>query len=189
MATDGDRRLAAFAAAHHSVFRLSDARSAGLSESQLRRRALTDWHRVHDGVFCVPGVSPSFQSELLAAAWTGGEGAVVSHRSAARLYEVPGARARPIEITCVRWDRSQVPGLIVHEQRRLGPADMCEVEGIPVVTPELLVLQLAWWKPRPHYVEAVIHSLRRKRLISYTSTYATFQRHARRYQPAVRVLA
>ena len=48
------------------------------------------------------------------------------------------------------------------------------------MTPELLVLQLAWWKPRPHYVEAVIHALRRKRLISYASTHATFLRHARR---------
>jgi hypothetical protein len=69
---------------------------------------------------------------------------------------------------------------VVHEQRRLPDCDLTEVDGIPIVTPELLVLQLAWWKPHPNYVEAVVHALRRKRLISYASTHATFVRHARR---------
>jgi hypothetical protein len=70
--------------------------------------------------------------------------------------------------------------LVVHEQRRLPDCDTTEIDGIPIVTPELLVLQLAWWKPSPNYVEAVIHALRRRRLISYDSTHATFLRHARR---------
>ena len=99
-----------------------------------------------------------------------------------RLYEVPGARARS--------DRDHVRSLGPFDKSRTrsctSSADSglrmtsCEVDGIPVVTPELLVLQLAWWKPSPHYVEAVIHALRRKRLISYASTHATFLRHARR---------
>ena len=36
----------------------------------------------------------------------------------------------------------------MHEQRRLERGDIIEIDGIPVVTPELLVLQLAWWKPQ-----------------------------------------
>jgi hypothetical protein len=180
MATDGDLRLADDATRHQSIFRIEDARDAGLSESQIRRRATDAWHRMHDGIFRVSGAAATWRSELLGAAWARGDGAVISHRTAAALYEVPGARRAPIEITCHRWDRPQLPAIVAHEQRRLPAADITEVDGIPIVTPELLVLQLAWWKPSPNYIEAVIHALRRKRLISYSSMHATFLRHARR---------
>ena len=79
-----------------------------------------------------------------------------SHRSAAELYDVPGRRRDLVEITC-RGERAVRPGLVVHEQRRLSERDITAIDGIPVVTPEVLVLQLAWWKPLPNYVEAVIH--------------------------------
>ena len=59
-----------------------------------------------------------------------------------------------------------------------GPKTSRSSIGIPTVTPELLLLQLAGWKPSPKYVEALIHAARRKRLISYDSAHATFVRHA-----------
>jgi very-short-patch-repair endonuclease len=99
---------------------------------------------------------------------------------AAAWFEVPGGRADVIEITCKRWERTRASGLVVHEQRRLTEEDIIEIDGISLVRPELLVMQLAWWKPVPTYVEAVIHALRRKRLISYSSTHQMFIRHARR---------
>jgi hypothetical protein len=93
---------------------------------------------------------------------------------------VPGARDDLIEVTTRRWERSVKQGFVVHESRHLQDHDITTIDGLPIVAPELLVLQLAWWKPHPNYVEAVIHALRRKRLISYSSTHATFVRHARR---------
>ena len=121
MATDGDRRLAAFAAAHHSVFRLGDARgrrTLGVADAT-PRGALTGAASTTASSACRARRLPC-QSELLAAAWTGGDARrrsrIAPRRASTRF---PGARAHPIEITCVRWDRSQVPGLIVHEQRRL----------------------------------------------------------------------
>jgi hypothetical protein len=186
MTTEGDRRLAEFAARHDSIFRLEDARVAGLTERQIRARVSTTWVPLYEGIFRTAGAAPSWKSEIRAAAWAGGEGTAISHRTAAALYEVPGARRSPIEITCRRWERAQRAALIAHEHRRLPAADITEVDGIAVVTPELLVLQLAWWKPHPNYVEAVIHALRRKRLITYASTHATFVRHARRGLRGVR---
>jgi hypothetical protein len=179
-ATDGDRELARFAEGHDSVFRLVDARRKGLTERQIRRRAATEWVRLHEGIFRMPGAAPSWRSDLRAATWAGGEDAAISHRCAAALYEVPGARRDPIEITCRRWERARFPGLVVHEGRRWTSAEVSELDGIPVVTPEFLVLQLPAWKPHPNYVEAVIHALRRQRLIGYESMHETFVRHARR---------
>ena len=144
---------------------------------------------MHEGVYRLPGAPSTWRGELLAAVRAATDGAAASHRSGAALYELPGGRRDLAEITCRRWDRSQRPGLVVHESRRFPwPQDLAVVDGIPTVTPELLLLQLAGWKPSPKYVEALIHAARRKRLISYDSAHATFVRHARRGLRGVRVL-
>jgi hypothetical protein len=186
---DADRRLARVAESTDGYIDLAMARAAGLTESQINRRRLNDWTSVHAGVFRLPGVPPTWRGEVRAACWAGGDGAVASHRCAAVFYEAPGRQHGLVEIATPRWERAVRAGIVVHEQRRLPERDITEVDGIPIVTPELLVLQLAWLKPRISYVEAVIHALRRKRLITYESTHETFVRHARRgYRgiPAVR---
>jgi very-short-patch-repair endonuclease len=70
--------------------------------------------------------------------------------------------------------------LVVHESTRIDESDIELVDGIPVMRPERVVLELAGLRPYPRYVEAVIQAARRKRLISYESTVAVFNRHARR---------
>jgi hypothetical protein len=180
MAGTPDDKLARLAEQFDGYITTGHARAAGLTERQIRYRADEKWRRVYDGVFRMPGAPVSWTGELRAACWAAGPGAFVSHRAAATFYEAPGRRSDLIEITCPRWERSTRTGLVVHETRRPFSSDITEINGLPIVTPELLVLQLAWWKPYPNYVEAVIHALRRKRLISYSSTHATFLRHARR---------
>jgi hypothetical protein len=54
------------------------------------------------------------------------------------------------------------------------------IDGVPVTRPERVLLDLAWLRPSPNYLEAVIHAARRRRLITYESTNAMFVRHARR---------
>jgi very-short-patch-repair endonuclease len=76
-----------------------------------------------------------------------------------------------------------MPGLLVHESTRFGQEDITIVDGIPVSIPERNILELAGLKPSPDFVEAVMHALRRKRLITYESTRDVFERLAR---PGVR---
>ena len=111
----------------------------------------------------------------------------MTHRAAAQIYDVPGRRD-DIEITCRRWERTREPGLIVHESTRFGPEDITIVDGIPVSIPERVVLELAGLQPFPNYVEAVIHAMRRRRLITYQSTHAVFRRLARRGVPGVKAM-
>ena len=175
-----ERRLAAAAEHLDGYVHLGLARSFGMSEAEIRARVANSWHRVHEGVYRLPGVPRTWRGEVRAAVWAAGEEAAASHRTAAALYDVPGRRTDIIEVTCRRWERARHPGIVVHEQRRLPPADVTEHEGIRVVTPEMLLVQLAWLRPFPDFIEMVIHALRRRRLISYDSTRATFDRHARR---------
>jgi predicted transcriptional regulator of viral defense system len=183
-----DRRLAALAEAQFGIVTVADARRVGLSDAQIAHRSGAVWTPVHEGVYRLPGAPATWKGELFAAASAATKDAAISHRAAAGLYELPGGRRDLVELMCHRWNRSQRPGIVVHESRRLHPADVTTVDGIPVVTPELLLLQLAWWKPAPKYVEAVIHAARRRRLISHASAHATFLRHARRGLRGVAVL-
>ena len=94
------------------------------------------------------------------------------------LYELPGGRDDLVELTCIRWKRTVHPGLIVHESRRLDTRDIQLVDGIPVTTPERVILDIASYFPSDNYLEMVIQAARRKRLVTYTSTKEMFDRHA-----------
>jgi hypothetical protein len=187
MFTDADRRLAFLAARCHGIFTRADALDAGLSEGEVDHRVACVWLRVHEGVYRMPGATPTWRSELRAACLAAGEPIGVSHRAAAQIYESPGRR-EIVEITCRRWERTQTPGILVHESTRFGPEDINIIDGIPVSIPERVILELAGLKPFPDYVEAVIHAMRRKRLITYESTVQTFNRLARRGVPGTRAM-
>jgi hypothetical protein len=109
-------RVAAFAALHHGNFRLDDLSDMKVTRMQRRRRLESGaWRQLYDEVYCIAGAPQSWAGDLLAAVWAGGPRAVASHRSAAALWELPGARRDLVEITCPRWLRGKEPGLVVHE--------------------------------------------------------------------------
>ena len=174
---EAEKLLAATAARHDSVFTYEDALAAGLNVGQADYRAATSWVRLHEGVFTFPGAALSWYSHLRAACCAAGDPVAISHRSAAEFYELPG-RKRWVEITCRRWKRSQKSGLLVHESSRFDAADIVDHNGIPVVSVERLILELAGLSPFPDSIERVIQAARRKRLITYSSTLETFNRLA-----------
>jgi very-short-patch-repair endonuclease len=183
-----DQELAAFAAGHHSVFTKKDAWDAGLSHGQIDRRVADVWVHVHDGVYRMPGVKPTWKGFLLAACRAATDPSAISHRSAGGIYEFPGGSTELIELTCARWLRPRRSGVIVHESSRIDERDIQELDGLPIMRPERVVLELAGLRPSPRYIEAVIHAARRKRLITYESTLEVFNRHARRGVRGVQAL-
>ena len=181
MQSEQDLTAARIAAACHGIITLDDARRAGLTKGQIDRRvARGSWVLVHEGVFRIAGAPATWRSELRAAAAAGGRGAAISHRSGGALFELPGGRDDLIELSCIRWRRTQKPGLVVHESRRLDDRDVTLIDGIPVTTPERTILDLASCYPHDRFLEYVVQAARRKRLITYESMRATFDRHARR---------
>jgi hypothetical protein len=175
-----DQRLAAFASEHHAVFTSEDARDAGLSRSQIDRRAAASWVHIHEGIFRMPGSTATWKGTLRAASLAASPPCGISHRSAAGIYELPGARCDIVEVTCTRWLRARRSGVIVHERTRIDAADIHEVDGLPVMRPERVILELAGLRPSSKYIESVIQAARRKRLVTYDSTMEMFNRNARR---------
>ena len=140
----GSARLARRAAETYGYFTLETAArervTTGELRSELERGGVV---RCHEGVYRFVAAKASWRGELLAACWAGGPSAIASHRSAAALWGLAGARRGLPEITCPRWRRNQEPGILVHESTRLAQEDRALVDGVPVTSIEATLLGIA----------------------------------------------
>ncbi len=186
----GDFDIDSFARQHEGLFRLREAELAGWDDS-VRKRLIERGRieRVHDGVLRFRGAPDTWRSRALAAAWAGGDLCGVSHRSANKLYGLPGGAQRPIEIICRRWGRAHHKGLRVHEFSGLLESDLTVVARLPVVVPELAVLHIAGhrWATVDH-VERAIYAARRQGWLTNSSLQEYLYRRARKGRPGVRKL-
>src|SRR5262249_36534901 len=119
------------------------------------------WH----GAYRVAGAPGSWRGDLLAACWAGGRRALVSHRSAAQLWEIGGGDDSLIELVCPRWRRARHEGLVVHETNAIGRRDLAVIDGIPVTSIERTLLDLGAVRS-PVVVERAVEAALRKELTS-----------------------
>jgi very-short-patch-repair endonuclease len=183
-----DRSIATIAAAQHSLFTEADATRVGFTRDQRAKRTRSGrWELVHPGVYRMAGTPASWRSDLLAACWSTQQLAAASHRSAAELWALPGARTDGLEITCHRWRRARCAGLIVHETKLLLPDDTTVREGIPVTSVEQTLLGLAA-VCRPSVVDMALDRALRERLTTLAALEEFVIRKARKGRPGIGVV-
>lgn len=138
-----DRRLAEVAARQFGVVTHRQLLSCGFSASAVHRAAQVGrLHRKHHGVYAVGYPVLGVSGRRLAAVLACGPGAVLSHRSAAALWELrPSGRAR-IDVTR-RFDGIVPTGVDVHRTARLAAGEVTVQDGIPVTTPTRTLADLA----------------------------------------------
>jgi hypothetical protein len=113
----------------------------------------------------------------MAATLAGGEGAALSHRSAAELWGILPPSSRTPEVT-IAISRRQRQG--IRWRFSALPADEVDrVDGIPVTTPARTLLDLAAVLDR-HRLARVIDRAQAMRLASPTSLPALLERYPRR---------
>lgn len=134
-------RIAALAARQHGVVARSQLLAAGLTRrmvgSRVRSRRLCPLHR---GVYLLGGLRGPLEPERsreMAAVLACGPGAVVSHRSAAWIWELlPRPRETgPVEITVPRRARPRRPGILTHRSDALSADETTVLDALPVTTP------------------------------------------------------
>ncbi|HEV2062258.1 MAG TPA: type IV toxin-antitoxin system AbiEi family antitoxin domain-containing protein, partial [Solirubrobacteraceae bacterium] len=131
------------AARQHGVITRAQLRACGVTD-----RMVTGWlangrlHRVHRGVFALGHPALSREGRWMAAVVACGEGAVLSHRSAAHLQ---GLIDRSPSLTDVTPPRAGGPvkGIRRHRSRRLTESDVTTHVGIPVTAVERTLNDLA----------------------------------------------
>ena len=136
--------------------------AAGVSDKEIRLRlALRRIQRVHDGVYGLPRIGE--RGRWLAAAMAGGAGAVLSHRSAAALWDLRPYNGRVIDVTVPRPGGGGRAGIRLHRTRSLPPAEVTAIDGIPCTTVARTVVDLAA-ELRPRDVKRLLERAQQLRL-------------------------
>jgi hypothetical protein len=117
--------------------------AAGLSRDEIAQRRDVGWlFRRHTGVFAVGHVPAGRESGWHAGVLALGDGAVLSHTSAAALWGMVGGTAVTEVIVPTQAGHPKRDGIVVHRQP-LAEADATTHRGVPVTTPIRTLLDLA----------------------------------------------
>jgi very-short-patch-repair endonuclease len=135
-----DRRALRRAAGQWGALSLVQAEEDGLTQRMVRKRVETGvLIRRAPGVFVFAGAPHGWEQDLIVACLHAGPGSAASHRSAARLFRLPGWNLDTIEITAPR--RVVSPIAIVHTGN-LPANQIRRVKGIPVTDPTRLLCDI-----------------------------------------------
>jgi very-short-patch-repair endonuclease len=132
-----EARVAAIAGRQHGVVTHEQLAACGFDKSAVTRRVQAGrLHRLHRGVYAVWHRSLSWRGRWLAAVLAAGDGAVLSHSSAAALWKFLRPIRGPIDLTvAAAVRRNPGPGLLIHRSRTLSSSQVAKRHGIAVTTP------------------------------------------------------
>ncbi len=137
-----EQRAAALASQQHGNITRAQLRELGLTNRQIDLRLASGWLiRRYRGVFAAGHIPPSPHSRAAAAVLACGPGAVLSHGSAAALWEIEREWRAPIEVTS--RERRQHETIRTHRSSALTDADITIHWGIRVTTPARTLLDIA----------------------------------------------
>lgn len=138
-----DARVLRLAAEEWGVLSFEELRRSGLSPSMIRTRVRRgQLHPMHRGVFAVGHPDVTFEGLMLAAVKACGEGAVLSHYSAAALWEMVEWDERHLEVTIKDTTPLVHRGIRVHRTQFLEATDIRRHRGIPVTSPARTALDI-----------------------------------------------
>lgn len=157
-----DVRIAKLAEREWGVLSVTELRACGLSDhaiaARVRRGRL---HKMHRGVYAVGHTGLTMRGRFLAAVKAGGTGAVLSHFSAAALWELlPYDPERAPEVTARHAKR--IPGVNSHQARK--PPPQLRYDRIPVTTPARTLADLSSMLPFKPLRRAVREALTKSRM-------------------------
>jgi very-short-patch-repair endonuclease len=137
-----DAAIACIAARQHGVLSSPQLRACGLSSSAIGDRVSAGrLHRIHRGVYAVGHPNISHEGRWMAAVLACGRAAVVSHISAARLWQMLPDRTggtgtdQPVVHVTVPGESKDRKGIRVHRSSTWSPDDCTRRENIPVTRP------------------------------------------------------
>ena len=138
-------RIAQLAECQHGVVARRQLLAFGLGPSAVDARMRRGWlHPVHRGIYAVGHRRLSARGRWLAAVLACGDGAVLSHVSAAALWDLRGSNASAVHVTVPSGaGRAGRPGIAVHRSRGLADDEATVHEAIPLATVARTLLDIA----------------------------------------------
>jgi len=184
-------RLAAIASGQHALITLAQLIDLGVTRHQ-RQRLVASGHlaRVAPRVWLVNGAPFTWQARALAESLSAGDGALVSHRTAASLYGLDGFDPfRTVHITVPRGrslsPRRDLRAHYVFDYDLIRPTTR---QRAPVTDAARLVLDLYASEPNPAVARRALFSVRKKNLASWTELFDCLEAHARQGRRGIAAL-
>ena len=173
-----DERIASLATRQHGVVATRQLVALGLTRRAVSHRAQAGrLHPLHRGVYAVGHADIGYRGRWLAAVLAHGDGAVLSHRSAAALWDVLADTAERTEVTVpTAGGRAVRDRVRVHRCPTLRPDEVTIRRRIPVTTPARTVLDLAATLT-PRQLERLLDQVEMERVTDYRALGAIASAH------------
>jgi very-short-patch-repair endonuclease len=173
----------------HGVITRSQLLECGLTEKAIRHRVDRGrLHRLHRGVFVVGRPELDCHGRWMAAVLASGPGALLSHRSAAELWQIRAQRNGKIEVSIPYGSGHSIPSLRLHRRRSLRAEDRTRHLAIPVTSPVRTLTDIATRLPANQLEAAVNEADKRDLLDPESLREALTEMAGQRGVPALRAL-
>lgn len=155
--TRQSRSVWALVRAQHGVVARDQLTELGYGRHAISHRIKKGMlHPVRRGVYAVGRPSLTKHGRWMAAVLACGDGAVLSHSSAAALWRIGFEQSGLVELSLPSLSHREVPGLRIHRRASLRQRDLTAEYGIPVTTPIQTLIDMALRLDR-HGVERMIN--------------------------------
>jgi very-short-patch-repair endonuclease len=167
-------------AAQHGCISLTQLISAGLSEDAIQRRVEAGrLFRIHTRVFALTPTLVGATPRSMAAVLASGPGAVLSHASAALLWEIWDGQIASIDVTAPNRRGRAPSGIVAHRDSRLSAADRTVVQGIPCTTVARTLIDFAAGATEDQ-LRGALGEAEQRRLIRHPVAREAIRRNRRR---------
>jgi very-short-patch-repair endonuclease len=158
----GDKRaidavIASIAGRQHGVVSVGQLARAGAGKHAIHTRVRAGrLHRIHRGVYAVGHRGLGNEGKWMAAVLALGEGAALSHRSAAQLWQLlpPSPGSVDVAVGGVGGRKKRL-GVRIHRSPSLTKSDVIRRDGIPVTAPARTLRDLKRVVPAVEFRKAV----------------------------------
>jgi very-short-patch-repair endonuclease len=155
--SEADRAISAIAARRHGIVTRTQLLAAGILPSGITDRIKAGrLHRIHRGVYALGHAGLSAEGRWLAAVLACGDGAVLSHRSAAALWRMIASAPNLSDVTVPTGSGRRAQRRIrLHRSRTLLPSHTTLRMGIPVTRPARTLQDLRRIAPASEFAAAL----------------------------------
>lgn len=157
-----DSQILEIAKRQQGVISRSQLTALALTRAQVRWRMRRDgWKRELPGVFRMAWSEPSWMQKVWAATLWAEEDAIVSHRTAARLWGLEVGKGDAVELSAPHPLRSPASWVLTHRIRPTPKSSRRSKHGIPITSPARTLIDLAATADAEQLERAVEDAVRR----------------------------
>jgi very-short-patch-repair endonuclease len=163
------------------------ARALGTTRAVIERELRSGrWIRMAPGVFRINGTPLTWPGRMLAGCLAAGPGAVVSHRSAAALWELEsfGPPGR-VDVTVPEARQPRLTGVRLHRSRAFELIGATRRQLVPVTGIARTLLDVCAAVDDDFTALRALDDARRRGLVGWPELWETLVLHARRGRPGV----